>query len=330
MTMLEMRRAGSGQGRLVRDVEDDILERYILVAMREIMDLKRAYVDPTPLSPVSSNDNRDQVDGRIPLDQWHEECMGVEDRLRALCFIPSYLSVTGDIIGDVDVRGSLEGLRVVTARSDERYLPKARRNAKRSIVSKLWTVMGGATTMLSNPALLMANTDGAQTDDPQPKLTSSWAGMGIATGFYMHGILRLWGSWQIMERRALRWLVGILQADLEQSRADMQSGRQSRELWFWKLFTVAFAIEWGGKLAIQQGGIIQANPADTAAYQATRRWFAQHIRLWGSVAGVSTWRGAKEALSTIVWPETFPDEEIAQAMWDAAVGVQDDALLSRP
>jgi hypothetical protein len=94
-------------------------------------------------------------------------------------------------------------------------------------------------------------------------------------------------------------------------------------LWFWKLLNTAHGLEMVRLLNIQAGrSLDQLFAGGQAAAEEMRQWCAGRIRLWSSVTGVTTWVEARKALSAIVWPESFPWEATAEAVWKAALSDQ--------
>ncbi|KAH8882077.1 hypothetical protein GQ53DRAFT_464051 [Thozetella sp. PMI_491] len=132
----------------------------------------------------------------------------------------------------------------------------------------------------------------------------------------MHGSLSQWDSWQATEGRALRWVIGVVQAGLGRTRGAMVSGAVSRELWLWKSFVMALAIESASRIAERQGRFIAGGGATV---QALHQSIAQRIRLWSSVIRQYSWAQAKIVLSRIVWPANLFDEDLAQMLWESAL-----------
>lgn len=139
-------------------------------------------------------------------------------------------------------------------------------------------------------------------------LMTSWSGFGAVVTLYMNSVLGLWNFGEPIQPRLLRRVLSILQRDLEKSGRKQDSGcRLYLDLWFWKAFMGAFS------LAV-------ASPAgDRGILHDSESAFGQFIRAWSRRSGVRDWAGAKAALARIVWPDWFPGEDLARALWESTV-----------
>jgi len=62
---------------------------------------------------------------------------------------------------------------------------------------------------------------------------------------------------------------------------------------------------------------------EESAWRSTRRELAKLINEWSSITDVKTWAGAKKALTDIAWPQVFPNEDIAEHLWNSAMKITD-------
>jgi hypothetical protein len=282
------------------------LQHYIVICMREIMEWKRVVCDDKLYSRFSPSLNDDRGRSWMPLYVWKNIDKGaVEERLEALFHIPRYITVSQPVTQEIDARGAIKGLRLLTAGK----IPSQYVN-----VGHLWYVLGGQASLVP-----FSEQPPCSTEEQDPELRSDWLGFALAVGFYMHGTLRQWDSWQAMEGRALQWVIGVVQEDLDRTQAAMVDGAANQELWLWKSFAMGFAVDSASRLAKRQGRIDQFVLGGDATVEALRESTAQCIRLWTSVTSRCSWAQAKASLSRIVWPARFLDENLAQNMWESAL-----------
>ncbi|KAK2686133.1 hypothetical protein QWA68_015093 [Fusarium oxysporum] len=285
------------------------LQHYIVICMREIMEWKRVVCDDKLYSRFSVSRNDDCERSWMPLHVWTNIDKGaVEERLEALFHIPQYITVSRPVTQEIDARGAIKGLRLLTAGK----IPSQYVN-----VGHLWYVLGGQASLVPFSEQPPSSTSRSQEQDPE--LRSDWLGLALAIGLYMHGTLRQWDSWQAMEGRALRWVISVVEADLNQTQAAMVSGAVNQELWLWKSFAMGFAVKSASRLAKRQGRIDQFILGGDATVQALQQSTAQRIRLWSSVTSQYSWTQAKASLSRIVWPAKVLDENLDQMLWESAL-----------
>ncbi|WKT42267.1 hypothetical protein QSH57_007103, partial [Fusarium oxysporum f. sp. vasinfectum] len=243
------------------------LQHYIVICMREIMEWKRVVCDDKLYSRFSVSRNDDCERSWMPLHVWTNIDKGaVEERLEALFHIPQYITVSRPVTQEIDARGAIKGLRLLTAGK----IPSQYVN-----VGHLWYVLGGQASLVPFSEQPPSSTSRSQEQDPE--LRSDWLGLALAIGLYMHGTLRQWDSWQAMEGRALRWVISVVEADLNQTQSAMVSGAVNQELWLWKSFAMGFAVKSASRLAKRQGRIDQFILGGDATVQALQQSTAQRI-----------------------------------------------------
>ena len=306
MAMVESEWTRQDEDSSKQSSQEELLNRYVLICVHEIVLRRRA--GNNKVLHGSSQDMACDQDELV-------------DRLGALCFLPNYIIPVAGASTRIDATISIEGLRTIT---DMKYDQSNRNNCKDpsySSVGRMWAVVGGEESMLSSLAQQMSEELIAQRSKVlRLRLPVSWVGMTLSTGFYLHGVLKMWG---FLQGDMLSWFVGAQQRHIDETRIDIHSGLQSQQFWFWKVFAAAFTIESVHLYAQHEGYTDEMIKGGEAKYQALRLWFCSQIRLWNSVTGVSSWKDARRALKAIVWPVNFPEEGVACSLWEGALRCED-------
>ena len=265
----------------------------------------------------------------IPL-LWQRSFTALSDNLSAMRLLPLYFpSVPSFQRRDVDVSPIVAALRTLTSavsaggRMEERthYVLRPGLAGARNICdSDDSTECAGCKGMAG---LFNANTrvhaDSLRPMDEveDPGLQSSWSGYVVAESFFMHAVLGLWDDGQPTDPKVFKRLMAILIKDIETSEATLL-GADNCRLWFWKVFVVAYGLRamvaYGkdsGKNAQRAGQNKRNSPPGS--------WFSTKIRKWSTFSGIQKWSDAKDELQRIVWPDTVPDEGIAEEIWAASL-----------
>lgn len=244
------------------------------------------------------------------MHSWHKtEMQGLDIRLRSLKMLPFFFSElppTTELV-DIDGQGIVDCLVTLTAtaRLRSQSLDPFDQNV-------LWQE-GAATRLLLAfvSTHIESISGGRKTSSKCSRLTSSWSGLAITTGLYLHAILQFWNAGEPMAPPLHRRILIILQQDLETSRHHLSSrSRLVSKLWFWKAFVGAVSVE--RHVAFDTEGVL-------VDLGSTYREF---VRGWCIVAGVTKWEDARDALRKIVWPETFESEDMAQDLWYRCITTQ--------
>jgi hypothetical protein len=330
MTLLESRHRANSRLGLVdaRITTDVLLQRYVLACIRELIDHKEKL--------------------RLTQGGWESvttagwaaalgESAWIEDWLKALCVMPSCIAVPddeenrmADFDSEIDARDTIRALRILTARCDVRHFPLEESPPGLMAVNKLWVIRGGkhksffsipiqirpgsSSSSFSTGSLQSALDISDAFPSASQKFRTPWAAFAICSSIYMHTALYLWKLDKSVDSQGgglTRWLVSIVQADLERTWPSVASGRRSRELWLWRLFVTTTHVE-----------VLQMRDKDTSQkshYRNLRAWCHGRIRLWCDFAGVREWDEVKAALVQIAWPEDSPLEPFAESVWNAAL-----------
>lgn len=312
-----------------RSADDMLLQRYTLVCIGEIMTLKRVMFGSfytRTQTARSENGTPSEMRAKPSHPQaatcWqNRDVTGLEDRLQALSLTPYFVVPQRKVDTHesfLDAKDSITGLRVITALQHGKEGNLTAKIPEHGVVSRVWSVTGGDASMIHVPALGLLR-DGS----PNTKLWTSWAGLTVSAGFYLHGPLSLWDARQAVEGRTLLWLTKMSQRDLDDNENDMITGSVNRSLWFWKLFTMTFSLARASSLARVAGTIDESIAGGEATYEAVHSWARERIHLWSRVTGVTDWDEARDTLSTIVWPDQYPGDVLGKAIWEEAVNRRD-------
>jgi hypothetical protein len=244
------------------------------------------------------------------MHSWHKtEMQGLEIRLKSLKMLPFFFSElppNTELI-DIDGQGIVDCLVTLTATAHLRS-----QSIDPFDQNVLWQE-GAATRLLLAfvGTHIESISDGRKTSSRRSRLTSSWSGMAVATGLYLHAILQFWNAGEPMAPPLHRRILYILQQDLEGSRHHLGSrSRLVSKLWFWKAFVGAMSVERHATFDTE-GVLVDLG--------STYRDF---VRGWSIVVGVAQWEDAKEALRKIVWPEMFESEDMARDLWYRCIATQ--------
>lgn len=211
----------------------------------------------------------------------------------------------------MDARGAIDDLRAITALQQLRGTLEVR-NSKASDCDKCRILLGGQRS--SDPEKHCAShaeiNECEMTTHELPELTSSWCGMVTSGGLYLYTAGGIWNEPQPIYQRLFRSLLLILRRDLRQTETAMIQGLYHSEFWIWKAFIGAFAIA--------KAGEEDSKLRSDKELQLLRRYFISAIRTWSEVVGVRDWQNAKCSLGSIVWPQDFPGESLAEKLWGEA------------
>jgi hypothetical protein len=179
-----------------------------------------------------------------------------------------------------------------------------------------------------------------------PSTSRAWAS---AAYLYLHFIVDCLPNQQHhaqeainMDKHLWRWIISSLRQDLVHTEEAMRIGAHSSELWLWKAVLGAYAMaknpQETSDEAISDDGdesddqILSgwtenmvtspdtSSEASSSSDVADMQWFTSKIRLWSATVRISSWDGAKQALSRIAWPENFHDDGRLADLWDEAMG----------
>ncbi|KAM0289003.1 hypothetical protein ACHAO9_006512 [Fusarium lateritium] len=290
------------------DLDDELANRYIILTYNFIHGFKSRVKDILLFNETYETPSPEVVEELM--HSWHKtEMQGLDIRLKALKMLPFFFSElppTTELV-DIDGQGIVDCLTTLTAtaRLRSQSLDPFDQNV-------LWQE-GAATRLLLKfvSTHIESISDGRRTSSRRSRLASSWSSIATTTGLYLHAILQFWNAGEPMAPPLHRRILYILQQDLEYSRHHLSSrSRLVSNLWFWKAFVGAMSVE--RHMVFDAEGVLED-------LGSTYREF---VRGWGIVVGVTRWEKAREALSSIVWPEVFESEDVARDLWYRCIATQ--------
>jgi hypothetical protein len=236
------------------------------------------------------------------MHEWHKhETHGLDIRLKALKMLPFFFTELPPDASFVDIDGTamVECLATLTTtaifRTQEMDFDQQQIIWQEGAATRLLLVFVGS--HIESISTAGRKGPGSKT---RSGMASSWSGIAAATGLYLHTILHLWNAGEPIEPRLHRRVLLILKQDLERSRC---SSLLLSDMWFWKAFVGAMSID--GEVASRADGVLHE----------MKGIYEGFVREWSIMVGITEWQGARAALSSIVWPEVFHSEDMAQELW---------------
>jgi hypothetical protein len=290
------------------------------------------------------------------------EVDGINFKLKLLRLFPQFFAAppTGVKARPVDISAVLAHMREVTERTDELNLDpnpeKWRRpnpvfsegHLTRSMIAICWTNVDAFSSpsretntareaIVRDTTLIQAAQGRTGHYHPVKPVLSLWGGFLVGALFYINGVLdpAVGDGGQPIDARILRREVMIVKKDLERSEHEMRStavgGDIVRDLWLWKAFTTAIALEKthpcsdGGERGSRQsspsgsqsGGISGTGHGASLAYLQVA--IDNYIRDWAGVDGATSWDEVEVALGRVTWPSPYLGREMAVRIWERAV-----------
>lgn len=243
------------------------------------------------------------------MQSWHkDEFRGLDVRLKAMKMVPYFFNPLppNAKFRDIDGTPMLDCLTRITETSGFK-----RNSAHEAIEQNMW--LEGAVTRLLL-ALVGCHIESLSGDEFRgfnkksgPRLVTSWSGMCSAAGLYLHAVLGIWNAGELIESRMHRRVLYIVKQDLERNRPQKRDHRAS-DLWLWKAYVCAFSLA----RHLQLGD-------DCGLLSPLQTMFGGLIREWSCMLKVTEWTEARDALSAIVWPESFYLEDMCRSLWYASV-----------
>jgi hypothetical protein len=251
----------------------------------------------------------------------HEkETDGIDIRLKVFRIIPTFFAPPqpGTTVKDVDIERFLLCMDQLTR------VECRRQNARgtgswASSWNMLW--MEGAASRLFY-AFIDSHAKSFSTE-PEPVhwgapgfrgLTSSWLGIGTATGLYLYGVLGFWNAGLPMKTGLLVQVLSILLRDIDATWPVYQTGAHASksDLWFWKVFTGACAL-WR---TLETGG------ESSDALEMKKARLMECVTHWSYIAKTTVWEGARAALMKIVWMAELDSDAMGRRIWDECIAGQ--------
>ncbi|KAM0410507.1 hypothetical protein ACHAPD_010313 [Fusarium lateritium] len=285
------------------ELDDELANRYVLFSYNFIHGFKSRVEDVLINGSVTKT-------GQTPspalveklMHEWHKhEVQGLDIRLKSLKMIPFFFSELPSSTKFVDIDGTaiMECLETLTSTAQLRT-----QGMDFDDQQMIWQEGAATRLMLAFVESHIESISTGGSKGPGVKahsrMASSWSGMATATGLYLNTILRFWNAGEPIEPRLHRRVLLVLQQDLERSR---RSAHSLSDLWFWKAFIGAMSVE---KHAVS---------STSGVLNGMKGIYEGFVREWSIVVETILWERARVALSSIVWPEMFHSEEMAQELW---------------
>ncbi|KAI8722749.1 Zn(2)-C6 fungal-type domain-containing protein [Fusarium sp. LHS14.1] len=296
-------------------VEEELANRYVILTYNFIYGFKSRLRDilheddrvPPDTKPDPKRPDPNTV--QELMHSWHkDEFRGLDIRLKAMKMVPYFFNQLppNAKLWDIDGTPMLECLTRITETSGFK-----RNSAHEAIQQNMW--LEGAVTRLllalvgcHIESLSGDYTRGLNRKNRQP-LVTSWSGMCSASGLYLHAVLGIWNAGELIESRMHRRVLYIVKQDLERHRPQKRD-RRATDLWLWKAYVCAFSLERHLQLDYDQGVLFPL-----------RRIFGELIAEWSYMTEATDWTQARNALTRIVWPESFYLEDMCRVLWYGSV-----------
>ncbi|KAI9150058.1 Sterol regulatory element-binding protein [Paramyrothecium foliicola] len=338
-----------------KEVDEEFVNRYLLVSYYFLLGFKEKAED-VPAEP--HHVHRSAADEAACLKSLQSRTG--ETRLKVLHLLPTFLSGPQSYEGlrDVDGRPILEALREATIDCDQRQVDKLLSSPssmkiervtcamRRHFMSMTCRVLSAADQIVKNvdtrssklppspPASLSSSPSSSAKTAPRKPMIASLTGIGTAAALFLHSVLENYNGGFPVDMRLHTAVLLILRRDLtlcedRNLRQDMMSASgetANRDFWFWRVFAGAFSLAKAMEVALAAA----AGATDLMAEAETRGMvkdlqdlefcYDGFIQRYSEATGVLEWREAREVLAKVVWPEFEPSENMAQGLWERAVG----------
>ncbi|KAB5518855.1 hypothetical protein GE09DRAFT_1208189 [Coniochaeta sp. 2T2.1] len=356
-----------GGGRIGEDeVDRELADRYLILCQNFLHGKKSRFGKPRPRttsnnsSPRPGTGTEEDTENSAVMDRMraaHQtEPGGIDNQLKSLTKFPHFFAPPprGRKPVDIDAASVVEILRDIT-----RYIDGAASHFGRWDDPEDFFVQGAPTRLFMHVidlhVLSFSGKVEKKTTTPYdengspPNFTSSWSGISITLGLYLHTVLGVWNAGRPMSSRLLCRLVQILKRHLVRDRQRLGGkGGLDKGFWFWKAFTAAVSLASARGYAAGYASSSRSSPsssswssaasasspdsARTASAEEVCRgiedvevleeWFALAIKKWSKTANVKTWPEARAVLSSVVWPDNCSSEPLAMSVWGRVMALE--------
>ncbi|KAF4948226.1 hypothetical protein FSARC_13792 [Fusarium sarcochroum] len=154
-----------------------------------------------------------------------------------------------------------------------------------------------------SPATLTSKKSGEARTLQDEELHTTWCGLYITAGIYLHRVL---GLQDPSEKTYHRYVIHVLKKALTEHLARMKNGRSlSDQILLWQILLGAMSVE-----MIRREQRLESCDCPLTAF------FDKAIWEWSWVARVSSWTDARAVLGRIVWPGAYVDEDLVREIWE--------------
>ncbi|KAH8880935.1 hypothetical protein GQ53DRAFT_812919 [Thozetella sp. PMI_491] len=268
-----------------------------------------------------------------PVQKYHIHYMRERDEhLQALGLISYYINKLPVMAGPamIDANGLIQSARWGNILLRERKFPGSMQEESASMpdnlldgdaIDALGLIMAnGAADLLTWFGNITAKPANVKTHKPTSDFVLEALPFYVAAGQYYRRILELRPTKpdDTTEIRIQWRKLGILKRGIQRAESDMIAGKINRDIWFWEAFVGLLGNEIFG---MQIGKFTQQTRSDPRLGEF-RSWFAERVRRWAKICGVTKWRDAQKILLSVVWPESpglFPHADLAEWLWFEAI-----------
>ncbi|KAH7127398.1 hypothetical protein EDB81DRAFT_871898 [Dactylonectria macrodidyma] len=284
------------------EVNDELINRYLILSWHSVHVLKSRVEGSKTLRKIFGPTKTTQFSKMISLlHQWRSQDIGsFETLLKTIRLLPYFGALPATTpFRPIDGLPMIECLRVLTLSTQS-----AKYEHGNNDPCLIWA--DGSASMLTLE--LMSSHISSLDDDRGPAFVSSaclptsWCGISVTSGLYLHSVLELSNGGDPIDPRLFRCLILMLMRDLGRDiyKADMYG---LSDFWFWKAFVGAFSL-----------ANHQLHEYDEALEDIGNE-LNGYIRRWSEISTVSHWTEAENRLFGITWTENVP---LAESVWETA------------
>lgn len=246
------------------------------------------------------------------MHKWHEkEENGLYIPLMLFRLIPHFFApLPEDTVPKlIDIAPSFKCGDMLTTAVDKR--DQVSTPAEYAKVWNLAWMQGGATKLLYTCVYSSIGSMSCK-EPPSTGLLSTWCVFYSAVALYTNCVLGISNVGQPVEPRLTDRMLSILDRDLSQRKADLQSSNPlPSDLWFWKAIVGAFSVAF----------MDRAVPQPSTELPMLGVCFERHIREWAGSHRDGSWVTARRTLGRIIWPLSPLRETLAELSWSRAMAV---------
>ncbi|KAH7131665.1 hypothetical protein B0J13DRAFT_610754 [Dactylonectria estremocensis] len=285
------------------EVNDELVNRYLILSWHSVHVLKSRVEGSKSLRKMFGPTKTTQFSKMISLlHQWRSQDIGsFEALLKIIRLLPYFGGLpTKKAFHPIDGLPMIECLRVLTTSTTS-----AKLDCGNDDPCPIWA--DGSASRLT---LELMKSHISSLDDDRDVifgslvcLPTSWCGISITSGLYLHSVLELCNGGNPIDARLFRYLILMLMRDLRREIHETDA-RGLSDFWFWKAFVGAFS------LAKRQ--LYEYNETLEGIQYA----FNGYIQGWRDNSNVTQWTEAKNRLLRIAWTADVP---LADTVWETAV-----------
>ncbi|KAM5344247.1 hypothetical protein ACJ41O_012784 [Fusarium nematophilum] len=204
-------------------IDEELAHRYLILAYNSIQGIKGRIQGSGALRQICRGGGTAEFSDLVSLlHRWHDQKIGcLEMRLSAMRMLPFFFAaLPSDGFHDIDGTYMAECLRNLTISTQLATIDHTECDPG-------WVWMEGSASRLlhatvSSHLTSLFEANGNIVSDC-PKLPTSWIGISIASGLYLHSVLDIWSTSGPIEPRLLRRFLTMLMRDLDRDAYNMSA-----------------------------------------------------------------------------------------------------------